>query len=237
MRRPRSGLKLLPESEVGAPRNDGTWSERMQLVEERRVTADRVGPSPQLDVRLKESMLVWASVGDPDTHAHGARVAEHTTRLAVLAGLDADEAALIGRASRLHDLGKIGVPRRLLELPRRLTPAERRELERHALIGHHLLAGTGIPLLELAATIALTHHERFDGTGYPRGLRGTETPIEGRITAIADAFDAMTSPRVYRVAVDEKTAIDLLQLEAGAQFDPRLLELFITDLRASRAEL
>jgi putative two-component system response regulator len=183
-----------------------------------------------LELMLQGAMLRWAGVTDPETEAHVERVAGHARRLSLLAGLDRDAAHLIGHASRLHDVGKIGVPSELLATPGPLSGLERREVERHAEIGHYLLRGTGLELLDLAATIALTHHERYDGTGYPRRLVGEETPLAGRITAIADVFDALTSPRVYRPALDLGTALRMMRRDRARHFDPILLDLFLADV-------
>lgn len=186
-----------------------------------------------IEQRLEEAMLAWANLGDPETGSHAERVGRHAARLAQLAGMSPREAAVVGRASRLHDFGKIGVPQRLLRLPRALNESERRQIEAHAEIGFQLMSGTGIALFDRAAVIALTHHERWDGRGYPNRLCGEETPIEGRITAIVDAFDALTSPRVYRPALRRVEAIELMERERGGQFDPRLLDLFFDDLAFS----
>ena len=136
---------------------------------------------------------------DEDTGAHIGRISALAGRTARSAGLDADRCGLIERASPLHDVGKVAIPDRVLLKPGPLTPAERSIIETHAEIGHRLLDGSSdSAVLELAATIAHTHHEHYDGGGYPSGLAGESIPIEGRIVAIADVFDALTSDRVYR---------------------------------------
>ena len=129
-------------------------------------------------------------------------------------------------ASPLHDAGKVGVPDGILLKPGRLTPEERAIMETHAQRGYELLRGSASPILELAATIAWTHHERFDGSGYPRGISGEDIPVEGRIVAIADVFDALTSDRVYRPAFPLQEVLAMMAADRGTHFDPRLLDIF-----------
>jgi PAS domain S-box-containing protein len=167
---------------------------------------------------------------DEDTGAHIARISALAARTARSAGLDAEHCDLIERASPLHDLGKVAIPDSVLLKPGPLTPAERLTIETHAEIGHRLLDGSDSPVLQLAATIALTHHERYDGSGYPHGLTGETIPIEGRIVAIADVFDALTSDRVYRPAMTLEQAVAVLQDGRNTHFDPVLLDHFLNDL-------
>jgi putative two-component system response regulator len=146
--------------------------------------------------------------------------------LARLAGLDAERAEDIRIASPMHDVGKIGIPDRIMLKPGRLTDDERKVMEAHTEMGHRILAGSDVDLLDLAALMALTHHERIDGTGYPAGMAGDEIPIEGRITAVCDVFDALTSDRVYRPAFQPDEAREMMLKERGTQFDAELLDLF-----------
>jgi len=134
-------------------------------------------------------------------------------------------------ASPMHDVGKIGVPDAILRKPGPLDDVERTVMQLHTEIGRSILAGSGAELLELAATIAWTHHERFDGGGYPRGLAGVEIPLGGRIVAVADVFDALTTDRVYRRAFSHEEAFEIMRAERGLHFDPRLLDVFL-DARA-----
>jgi putative two-component system response regulator len=140
-------------------------------------------------------------------------------------------------ASPLHDVGKVGIPDGILLKPGPLTESERRVMERHTEIGYRMLEGSGEELLELAAALALTHHERFDGNGYPRGCKGDEIPIEGRIAAVADVFDALTSERVYRPAHGFDDALEIMRSGRGTQFDPELLDLFLDGLTATPSTL
>jgi excisionase family DNA binding protein len=133
-------------------------------------------------------------------------------------------------ASRLHDVGKIATPDAILLKPGPLTPDERDEMKRHAAIGHRMLRGSGIELLDSAAVIAWTHHERYDGTGYPRGLAGADIPLVGLIASVGDVFDALTTDRVYRRAMPVEDAVVVLRSQRGQHFDPVVLDAFLDEL-------
>jgi putative two-component system response regulator len=171
---------------------------------------------------------------DPETGSHIERMSHYCALLATSFGFDLD---MVRVASRLHDVGKIAVPDSILLKPAALTTFERAEMERHAEIGHQLLYGSSIEVLEEAATIAWTHHERFDGDGYPRGLSGEEIPLIGRIAAVADVFDALTTDRVYRSAIPVADAVATLTAERGRQFDPAVVDVLLADLDAARVIL
>jgi len=180
--------------------------------------------------RLREETirrLSWAAeFRNQETGEHIVRMSLYCALLAHLAGVDAERAEMIRIASPMHDVGKIGIPDRILLKSGRLTDDERTVMEGHAEMGHRILAGSQVELLDLAALMALTHHERIDGTGYPRRLAGDAIPLEGRITAIADVFDALTSDRVYRQAFQPDEARAMMLEARGTQFDPELLDLF-----------
>ena len=171
-----------------------------------------------------------AEAHDEDTGLHIERMSAYCGLLARLAGIDDEQAELIRRASSLHDIGKIGVPDSILLKPGPLTPDEWRIMDRHTVIGHRILAGSSSPLLELAATIALTHHERVDGTGKPHGLVDDQIPIEGRIAAVADVFDALSSDRPYRRALPLAQVVAALRENAGVHLDGPLVRLFLREL-------
>lgn len=177
-----------------------------------------------------ERLVRAVELHDPDTGVHVSRMAVVAATLAQLYGLPEDRVDLIRAAAPMHDVGKIGISAELLGKPGRLTDAEREEMQRHTVIGHSLLAESESELLKLAATIALTHHEYYDGSGYPDGLAGDEIPIEGRIVALADVLDALLSDRSYRPAMTVTEATDLIRSESGTHFDPRLVELLLTNL-------
>lgn len=171
---------------------------------------------------------------DNHTAGHTERMGAYAAVLARWADLDPGSMEL---ACPMHDVGKVGVADSILLKPGPLTADERAKMERHTEIGHQILSGSGGELLELGATIALTHHERFDGTGYPRGLRGNEIPLEGQIAAIADVFDALTSERPYRPAFSMDAALEMMRGGRGTHFNPALLDGFfelLDELRGVR---
>lgn len=168
-----------------------------------------------------------APLHPPEDPGHTARVSRYCRLLAELAGVPSVAAHLLGRAAALHDVGKLTVPESVLMKPGPLTAAERVLVERHAADGHRILSGRPQPLADLAASIAFTHHEHWDGSGYPRRLRGREIPLEGRIAAVADVFDALTSDRPYRSALSIEDALELMAAGAGSHFEPTLLRRFL----------
>jgi putative two-component system response regulator len=133
-------------------------------------------------------------------------------------------------AAALHDVGKIGVPDAILQKPGPLTPEERAVMERHTVMGHKLLEDSDSAVLVLGAVIALTHHEKWDGTGYPEGLVEEAIPIEGRVVAVADVFDALTNDRVYRPAFSVDEAVAMMARGRAKHFDPNLLDLFLESM-------
>jgi HD-GYP domain-containing protein (c-di-GMP phosphodiesterase class II) len=170
---------------------------------------------------------------DEDTGAHIERIGRFSTLLAEHVGLDAELCERLGYAAPLHDVGKVAIPDAILLKPGPLTAEERAIVETHAEEGHRLLRGSSSSILDMAATIALSHHEKWDGSGYPRGLAGEEIPIEGRIVAVADVFDALTSDRVYRTAYSVEQAVHLMREQRGHHFDPVLLDTFLEVLSRS----
>jgi putative two-component system response regulator len=138
-----------------------------------------------------------------------------------------DRVDLLCLAAPMHDVGKIGTSDQILRKPGPLTSKEGKEMERHTVIGHEILADSESELLNIAATIALTHHERYDGSGYPQGLAGEEIPLEGRIVAVADAFDALLSDRCYRPALPPAETIAVIEEERGTHFDPQIADVLL----------
>jgi putative two-component system response regulator len=167
-----------------------------------------------------------AEYRDEETGHHVIRMSRYCHLLAKAIGLPDEHSAMILEASELHDIGKIGIPDRVLLKTKAFTPEDREIMEQHAELGYGILADSESEVLQLAATIARTHHERFDGTGYPRGLKGEEIPVEGRIAAIADVFDALTTHRVYRRAFPVGIAVEMMKKDSGTHFDPELLQVF-----------
>ncbi|MEK8034810.1 HD domain-containing phosphohydrolase [Ideonella sp. DXS29W] len=178
----------------------------------------------------QEALLCLASAAefrDDDTGVHIVRMGFLSEALAILLGESAEFAAMLRRAAPMHDIGKIGIPDKVLKKPGALDPEERREMQRHAEIGAQILGRSRIALFQLAAEVAQTHHERFDGAGYPRGLSGGQIPISGRIVAVADFFDAVTMDRVYRPAFSDEVALRMLAEQRGTGMDPRIVDVFL----------
>lgn len=165
-----------------------------------------------------------------ETGNHVRRVGEYCRRLGQLSGLSADEAELLFMAAPLHDAGKIAIPDAILNKPGRHTPEETTIMRTHAQHGADLLSGYQRPVLQAAAIIAAEHHERWDGTGYPRGLRGADIHLYGRIASLADVFDALGSDRCYKKAWPLSEILDELRAQRGQQFDPELVDLFLVHL-------
>jgi HD-GYP domain-containing protein (c-di-GMP phosphodiesterase class II) len=165
-----------------------------------------------------------------ETGNHVKRVAEYSYILALGLGLSKDEAEKIRMASPMHDIGKVAIPDAVLKKPGKLTEEEYEIMKTHTTIGYNLLQGSNRELLRTAAHIAYEHHEKWDGTGYPRGLKGEEIHLYGRITAVADVFDALGSDRVYKKAWELDRIINLFREERGRHFDPKLVDVFMDEL-------
>jgi putative two-component system response regulator len=176
-----------------------------------------------------------AEFRDDLTSQHTLRVGRLSGRIAQVLGLGAEQAELIGRAAPLHDIGKIGVPDAVLLKRARLDEQERAVIEKHTIIGAEILSGSGYPLLQLAEEIALSHHERWDGLGYPRALAGDAIPVAGRIVAVADVFDALTHERPYKEAWTVRQALAEIEAQAGTQFDPAVVEALLRVAPETRA--
>ncbi len=164
---------------------------------------------------------------DPTAAPHIQSMSDHCWRIGRDLGLDPEECDVLRAASAMHDIGKIGVPESILLKTGPLTAAERHHMERHPEIGYRILAGSGVQMLQIAASVAWTHHERFDGTGYPRGLAGDDIPLEGRIAAVADVYDALTRDRVYRPRMARDKALLVMHEGRGTHFDPFALDTFM----------
>jgi putative two-component system response regulator len=176
-------------------------------------------------------LCIAVEARDQDTAAHVTQMSEYCRWIALELGLPADECDLIRTAAAMHDVGKLGIPDHIMLKPGRLTGTERRVMQQHAEIGYRILGGSRAELLQTAATIAWTHHERIDGTGYPRGLSGQAIPLHGRIAAVADVFDALTRDRVYRRRYTQTRALEILEAGRGTHVDPTVLDVFVHVLR------
>lgn len=175
-------------------------------------------------------LALAAELRDDETKSHNKRVSGYCEILARAAGYDTGSAELLSLASVMHDVGKIGIPSKIVLARGKLRPEDRAIMQGHCEIGFRILDGSRTSLLDTAASIALTHHERYDGSGYPRGLKGEEIPLEGRIAAIADVFDALTTDRVYRRRYQLGPALQIMKGGRGTLFDPQLLDHFFDSL-------
>ena len=172
-------------------------------------------------------LLAASRYRDEETGAHLRRMAQYAEALAEALGWPSQVVTDIRLAAPMHDIGKIGIPDRVLRKPARLTDSEFEIVQQHAPIGAEILAGSGIPLLEMAHDIALYHQEKWDGSGYPEVLAGTAIPEAARIVAIADVYDALLSQRVYRPAMREEQALKLMASGRGTHFDPTIFDCFM----------
>lgn len=187
----------------------------------------------ELTIAREETILRLARAAefrDDETAAHLQRMSHYCYLLGQKRGLDDYTCEMLLVASPMHDVGKIGIPDSILLKPGRLTPDEFQIMKQHAEIGYQILSGSESPLVDLAAKIAHTHHEKWNGAGYPGGMQGEEIPIEGRIAAVADVFDALTSARPYKPAWSVDDAVALMRKGRGEHFDPELVDLFLDSL-------
>ena len=168
-----------------------------------------------------------------ETSGHLKRVTQHMYDFAKKLGMSDTQAEVVKIASALHDVGKIAIPHEILKKPDKLTFVEMATMKRHAKIGHEILSNSHKLAFQIAAEIALHHHEKYDGTGYPDGLKGENIPLYSRMMAIVDVFDAMTHKRVYNDAFTVEETLDYMESKKGTHFDPELLDLFIAHLRAA----
>lgn len=171
-------------------------------------------------------LSVAADYKDNDTGVHIVRIGYLAEALALKLGQSAAYASMLRKSAPMHDIGKIGTPDHILKKPGPLDDQERRIMNRHAEIGAEILGKSRVPVLTMAAEIALTHHEKYDGTGYPRGLRGEEIPLSGRITSVVDIFDALTMDRVYRPAFAVEDAVRMIAAQRGKALDPHVVDAF-----------
>ncbi|WP_415397983.1 HD domain-containing phosphohydrolase [Sulfurimonas sp. CS5] len=171
-----------------------------------------------------------AEFRDNETSAHTVRVGEISALIAKKFGWSEDQVELIKLASPMHDIGKIGIEDNILLKPGKLDDDEFSRMKEHAYIGYLILSEKETPLLKLASEIAYTHHEKYDGSGYPRALSGDEIPLSGAIVAVVDVFDALLSERPYKKAFSLKTTLEIINRDSGSHFNPKVVELFMSSL-------
>jgi putative two-component system response regulator len=189
-----------------------------------------------------ECLACAAEHRDPETHEHILRLSHYSASVARELGLPSSECELLLQAARLHDVGKLAIPETILLKPGRLEPDEVQIMRTHTVHGHRILADSSSAILRAGAEIALCHHERFDGSGYPAGLGADAIPLYARIVAVADVFDALTTRRSYKVALDVERAADAIRERSGADFDPACVTAFsraweeVLEIKARYAE-
>ena len=199
--------------------NRASW-----LAEEvKKATAEIAAREKEAILRLSRA----AEYRDPETGTHLLRMSNYTCLIAAQLGLSLAEQELLLEASPMHDIGKVGTPDHILLKPGRLTSEEFGIMKQHATIGYEILRDSVSLLLQCAAELALVHHEKYDGSGYPRGLAGAAIPLRGRIVAVADVFDALTSERPYKKAWTLEAAADFLKSNSGSHFDPACVDAFL----------
>jgi len=198
----------------------------MLAEEVRKATAEIFAREREAVFRLSKA----AEFRDPETGAHILRMAHYSELIARHLGWNDGRAEMMLQAAPMHDVGKLGTPDYILLKPSRLSPEEFEVMKRHAVIGWEILRDSASPVLQMAAEIAISHHEKFDGNGYPRGLAGDAIPQSGRIVAVADVFDALTSARPYKPAWTVERALAQLTDQRGRHFDPTCVDAFMAEL-------
>jgi putative two-component system response regulator len=188
------------------------------------------------EIAMLHCLALAAEYRDDETGQHPQRVGCLAKVMAEAVGQSPEQVELIGLAAPLHDVGKIGIPDRILLKPGRLTPDEYSTMKTHTIIGQQILSRSDFPVMQVARQIALSHHERWDGGGYPQGLIGESIPLVARITAIADVFDALTHARPYKDAWSVERALDTIKRERGRHFDPALASVFLSVVGGSGFE-
>ncbi len=200
---------------------------RLRTTELETMVQMRTDRLEHFQVKALQQVAVMAEFYNSDTGEHPGRVGDLAAEIAEELGEDAEFVRRLPLAARMHDIGKVGIPDSILLKPGPLTANEFELVKTHATLGHDILSGSESPLIELAAEIAHTHHERWDGSGYPRGLSGPYIPLSGRIVTVADVFDALISERVYKLAWATLDAVNYVVAGRGTQFEPRVVDAFI----------
>jgi putative two-component system response regulator len=201
---------------------------------------ERTAHVRQREEEIVLRLLSAAGYRDDETGAHVRRIGLYSSRMAQELGWELQAVDDMQLAAPMHDVGKIGIPDSILQKPGKLTLAECEVMKTHTEIGARILASRDIPLLQLAGEIAMSHHEQWDGSGYPGGISGEAIPESGRIVAVVDVYDALVYDRVYRAAVPEEKVISMMAEKRGTHFDPRILDCFFSilpDIRRIRQEI
>jgi putative two-component system response regulator len=187
----------------------------------------------EIEATQKEVIFTMGAIGETrskETGNHVKRVAEYSKLLALLYGMHEEEAELLKMASPMHDIGKVGIPDNILNKPGKLDADEWKIMKTHAELGYEMLKYSQRPILKAASIVAIEHHEKYNGSGYPNSKEGEDIHVYGRITAIADVFDALGSDRCYKKAWPLEKILELFKEEHGKHFDPHLMDLFLDNL-------
>jgi putative two-component system response regulator len=225
--RMKASTDRLRESERALEAQVAARTTALRIALERSATAERETYRAHLDTIRR--LVVAAEFRDLDTAQHIERIGRYSALIARRLGLPPSRQEILRHAASLHDIGKIGVPDAILRKAGPLDDAERLLMQQHTVIGARILEGSLSDVLRVGAEIALTHHERWDGKGYPYRLAGTAIPLHGRICAVCDVFDALTMDRPYRTALALDAVFDMLEAERERQFDPEVLDAFLAD--------
>lgn len=215
--------ELKSDKDAAYKQLDKFGTDFQKLLKERESAYDALARS---HLETLQRLAIAAEYKDDDTGVHIVRMSHFSSIIARSHGQDDDYCALILQASPMHDIGKIGVPDSVLKKPGKLTDDEWEQMRRHPEYGASILSGSEVPVIRAAAEIALSHHEKYDGSGYPSGLSGNDIPLSGRIVALADYFDALTMDRVYRKAFHDKKVFGMIRDNNGSHFDPDVVEAF-----------
>ncbi|MCP8968087.1 HD domain-containing phosphohydrolase [Ectobacillus ponti] len=235
-------LELGARDFIGKPFNQSELLMRVgNLLELRQLYVELRKNNEELEQKVAEQTALWKETQmelvqrlghviefrDEDTGFHIARMSHYSAALGRAAGLNEKAVELLLHASTLHDIGKIAIPDHILLKPGKLDPEEMEEMRAHALIGADMLKDSTTEMIQMAYTIALSHHEKWDGTGYPYGLKGEDIPLVARIVAVCDVYDALTSERPYKSAWSDEDALACILADSGKHFDPQLVEIFL----------
>lgn len=201
-------------------------TENLRLIVREMAEAQRRTMEAHVDTIRR--LTLAAEFKDKVTAYHIERIGLYSERLARAMAMSPKDVETIRHAATMHDVGKLGIPEAILLKPGKLTDEEMEVMRTHTTLGAQILSGSDSPLLQMGERIALSHHERWDGKGYPKGLSGDAIPLEGRICAIVDFFDALTMDRPYRDAVPVEEVLDMMRADSGHHFDPELLETFFS---------
>jgi putative two-component system response regulator len=225
--RMKASTDRLRENERALEAQVAARTAALRIALERSAAAERETHRAHLDTIHR--LVVVTEYRDRDTATHIERIGRYSALIAERLGFSPARQEVLRHAASLHDIGKVAVPDAILRKPGPLDEAERRLMQTHTIVGARILEGSLSDVLRVGSEIALTHHERWDGAGYPHRLAGPAIPLHGRICAVSDVFDALTSDRPYRAALPVDTAFEMLEAERGRQFDPDVLDAFLAD--------